>query len=62
MGPSPHLWDCVFKRATLGPELHVYVSQPSSVVFGCTTATFGPEQQVCMGPRCHLSLCARKTA
>ena len=23
MGPSPDLWFCVFKRATLGPELHV---------------------------------------
>ena len=23
MGPSPHLLFCTFKKATLGPELHV---------------------------------------
>ena len=40
----------------------LYGSQPSSVVFGCKTATFGPEQQGFMCPRCHLSLCACKTA
>ena len=36
--------------------------QPSSVAFGCKTATFEPEQQVSIGPRHQLSLCARKTA
>ena len=39
----------------------LYGTQPSSVVFGCKTATFGPEQQVSMGPRYHLSFCVRKT-
>ena len=23
MGPSPHLWFCAFKTATLGPDLQV---------------------------------------
>ena len=39
----------------------LYVSQPSSVVFACKTATFGPELQVSMGTRPHQSLCACKT-
>ena len=33
----------------------LYGSKPSSVVFGCKTATLGPDLQVCMGPRPHLS-------
>ena len=37
-------------------------SQPSRVVFGCKTATYGPEKQVSMGLRHHLSLCECKTA
>ena len=32
----------------------LYVSQPSSVVFACKTAHFGPEFQVSMGPSLHL--------
>ena len=40
----------------------LYGSQPSSVVFGCKTATFWPELQVSMGPRSHLSFCAWITA
>ena len=40
----------------------LYRSQPWSVVFEGKTATFGPDIQVCMGPRPHLSLCARKTS
>ena len=40
----------------------LYGSQPLSVVFGCTTATFGAELQVSMGPRQNLSFCAWKTA
>ena len=32
----------------------LYVSQPSSVVFACKTAHFGPEFQVSMGPSPHL--------
>ena len=32
----------------------LYGSQPSSVVFGCKTATLGPDLQVCVGPRPHL--------
>ena len=37
-------------------------SLPSSVVFGCKTATFGPQYQVSIGPRHKLSFCACKTA
>ena len=37
-------------------------SQPSRVVFGCKTATFGPEKQISMGPRHHLSFCVCNTA
>ena len=40
----------------------LYGSQPLSVVFGCTTATFGAELQVSMGPRHDLSFCGCKTA
>ena len=40
----------------------LYVSQPSSVVFACKTATFGPELQVSMGTRPHLLFCACTTA
>ena len=39
----------------------LYGSQPSSVVFACKTATFGPEQ-VSMGPGHPLSFCACKTS
>ena len=35
----------------------LYVSQPSSVVFECKTAHFGPEFQVSMGPSTHLRFC-----
>ena len=37
-------------------------SLPSSVVYGCKTATFGPQYQVSIGPRHKLSFCACKTA
>ena len=40
----------------------LYGSQPSSVVFGCKTATFGPEYQISMGPRYHLSFCSFNAA
>ena len=40
----------------------IYVSQLSSVVFAYTTAHFGPEFQVCTGPRQNLSFFAWKTA
>ena len=36
----------------------IYGSLPSSMVFACKTWTFGPELQVSMGPRPHLSFCA----
>ena len=33
---------------------------PTSVVFACKTVTFGPDLQVSMGARPHLSFCACK--
>ena len=38
----------------------LYVSQTSSVAFVCKTATLGPQLQVSVGPRPHLSFCACK--
>ena len=40
----------------------LYWSQPSSVVFAFKTATFGPEKQISICPRHHLSFCACNTA
>ena len=40
----------------------LYGSQPSTVVFACKRATFGPELQVSMGPKAHLWFFAFKTA
>ena len=42
-------------------DTSLHVSQPSCVVFGCKTATYGPEKQVSMGPRHDLSLCECKS-
>ena len=39
----------------------LYVCQPSSVVFACKTAHFGPELQVSKGPSPHLWFWSRKT-
>ena len=39
----------------------LYESHPSSMDFACKTATLGPELQVSMVPRPHLSFCACKT-
>ena len=39
-----------------------YVSQPSSVVFACQTAHFGPEKQISMGPRFQLPFCSCNAA
>ena len=39
----------------------LYGSQPSSVVFECKTGSFGPELQVSMGTRPHLSFGACNT-
>ena len=40
----------------------LYGFHTSSVIFGCKTATFGPELQVSMGPSSHLSSCEYTTA
>ena len=40
-------------------SLHGFL--PSSVVFACKTASFGPELQVSMDPRPHQSFCVCKT-
>ena len=41
--------------------ISLYGSQPSPVVFACKTAPYGPELQVPVGTRPHLSFCAWKT-
>ena len=40
----------------------LYRSHPSSMVFACKTATFGPELQASMGSRLHLSYWECKTS
>ena len=61
--PSPHLWLCAFKTATLALEWLVYmVSSPHLCFCACKTETLGPDLQVCMGPRPHLSFRACKTS
>ena len=40
----------------------LYGSQPAFLLFACKTATLGPELQVSMSLRSHLSFCAFKTA
>ena len=40
----------------------LHVSQPSCVVFGGKTATYGSEKEVSKGPRFDLSLCEWKSA
>ena len=52
---------CDFLYAKSVPSIRItslYGSQPSSVVFACKTATFGPWSQVSMCPRHHLLFCA----
>ena len=39
----------------------LYESKPSSVVFGCKTATLGPDLQVSMGPSPHLWFCMQNS-
>ena len=56
MGPSPHLWFCAYKTATLGLELQVSAGEETPpVVSACKTATSGQESVVSMGPIPHLS-------
>ena len=52
---------CMHNSVLILSITSLYRSQPSSVVFACKTATFGPELQVSIGPRHHLSFCASKT-
>ena len=40
----------------------LYGSHPSSLVFPCNTANFGPELQISMGARPHLRFFSFKTA
>ena len=63
MGPRPQVWFFSFKTETLAPRIaRLQGSHPSSVVFACTTATFGLELQVSMGPSLRLLICECKTA
>ena len=50
-------WPVVLCMYNIVPSIRIttlYWSQPSSVVFACKTATFGPELQVSMVTRPHL--------
>ena len=78
VGPRPHMWFLRAKQRLLDqnnkslwvPDKSVlsnritslYGSQHSSVAFACKTATFGPELQVSVCTRPHLSFCACKSA
>ena len=56
---------CVFfmqNSAFMTRLTSLYGSQPSSEVFTCKPATFGPKLYVSMGPRTHLWFSACKTA
>ena len=59
--PSPVVF-CLHNRVPSIRPIRLCGSQPSSVVFECKTESFGPELQVPMSPRSHLSFCACKTA
>ena len=52
---------CTQNRVISSRITSLYGSQLSYVVFACKTATFGPNLQVSMGTRPHLSFCAWKT-
>ena len=52
---------CIQNSAFSTRIASLYVSEPSSVVLAFKTATLGPELQVSMGTRPHLSFCACKT-
>ena len=49
---------CILNSVSIIRITSLYGSQPSSVVFACKTATFGPEKQISMCPRYHVSFCA----
>ena len=56
---------CRFVHANSVPSIRItslHVSQPSSEVIACKTATFGSEKQISMGPRYHLLFCAFNTS
>ena len=55
MGPSPHLWFCTFKRATLGSDLHISMGPRPDLQFcACKTACLASESLVSMGTSPHL--------
>ena len=69
MCPRPHLWICAhitvlcMQNSVLTTRIaSLNLSQVSSVVFPFKTGTLGPELQVSIGPRPHLSFCACITA
>ena len=63
MGSSPHLCFFFMQNCDFMTRLtSLCGSQPSSEVFACKPATFGPKLHVSMGPRTHLWFSACKTA
>ena len=53
---------CIYKSLLSIRITSLYGSQHSSVAFACKTAPFGPELQVSVCTRPHLSFCACKSA
>ena len=53
---------CMYNSVLSIRNTSLYGSQPSPVVFGGIRVTFGPEQQVSIGPRYQLPFCAWKTS
>ena len=62
IGPNSHLWLLYSNRAFWTRLTCLCWSLTPPVVLACKRATSGPEYQVSIGPRPHLSFCACKTA
>ena len=61
MGPYPHLWFLHAKQRLLDQNNESLRAQALISGFCMQNNNFGPELQVPMGPRSHLSFCAWKT-
>ena len=61
MGPCPHLWFLHAKQRLLDQNNESLWAPALISGFCMQNNNFGPELQVPMGPRAHLSFCAWKT-
>ena len=63
MGPTPHLWICECKTASVAPESLVSMGPILHLwICACKTASLAPRLLASMGPRRHLWICGNKTA